>query len=32
MNQQEILAQLKTLSTENINQNSVDIDIVPTLE
>lgn len=32
MNQREILAQLKTLSTENINQNSVDIDIVPTLD
>ncbi|RTL13345.1 MAG: N-acetylmuramic acid 6-phosphate etherase [Neisseriaceae bacterium] len=32
MQQQQILAQLKTLTTENINPNSLNIDIVPTLE
>lgn len=32
MNQQQILAQLKNLATETINQDSVDIDIVPTLD
>ena len=32
MKQQQILEQLKTLTTENINPNSVDIDILPTLE
>ena len=32
MQQQEILAQLKTLTTENINPVSHNIDIVPTLE
>ncbi len=32
MNQQRILEQLKTLATENINQNSIDIDILPTFE
>lgn len=32
MKQQQILEQLKTLTTENINSNSVDIDILPTLE
>lgn len=32
MNQQEILAQLTTLTTETINQNSTNIDVVSTLE
>lgn len=32
MNQQQILEQLKTLTTENTNQNSVNIDILPTIE
>lgn len=32
MNQQQILEQLKTLTTENTNQNSISIDILPTLE
>jgi N-acetylmuramic acid 6-phosphate etherase len=32
MDQQQILAQLKNLATETINQDSVDIDIVPTLD
>ncbi|TXI93126.1 MAG: N-acetylmuramic acid 6-phosphate etherase [Neisseriales bacterium] len=32
MNQQQILEQLKTLSTETINQSSINIDILPTIE
>lgn len=32
MEQQQILEQLKSLTTETINQNSVDIDILPTVE
>lgn len=32
MNQQQILEQLKTLATETINQNSINIDILPTIE
>lgn len=32
MQQQQILEQLKTLTTENINPNSTNIDILPTLE
>lgn len=32
MEQQQILTQLKNLTTETINQNSVDIDILPTIE
>ena len=32
MNQQQILEQLKTLTTETINQNSINIDILPTIE
>ncbi len=32
MNQQQILEQLKTLATETINQSSINIDILPTIE
>ncbi len=32
MHQQQILEQLKTLTTENINPNSTNIDILPTIE
>lgn len=32
MNQTQLLAQLSTLTTENINPQSIDIDVLPTLE